>query len=91
MVGDSVVVGIGSNVYNWLSYRIVGNSVCRMWESCTLAFPCSVNRVIHDSIVCYAHFHNAVFVPPAFYAVRSVFPVSAPCFFLWYDSLLAAR
>ncbi|OUQ15714.1 hypothetical protein B5E77_04950 [Lachnoclostridium sp. An131] len=30
-----------------------------MWESCTLAFPCSVNRVIHDGIACYAHFHNA--------------------------------
>ena len=48
---DSVVVGIVRNVYNWLSYGIVGNSVCRMWESCSLAFPCSVNRVIHDSIV----------------------------------------
>ncbi len=22
------------------------------------AFPCAVNRVIHDSIACYAHFHN---------------------------------
>ena len=47
------------NVYNWLSYGIVGNSVCSTWESCTLAFPCAVNRVIHDSIACYAHFHNA--------------------------------
>ena len=56
---DSVVVGIAGNVYNWLSYGIVGNSVCRTWESCTLAFPCAVNRVIHDSIACYAHFHNA--------------------------------
>ncbi len=61
---DSVVVGIVGNVYNWLSYGIVGNSVCRTWESCTLAFPCAVNRVIHDSIACYAHFHNASFVPP---------------------------
>ena len=59
---DSVVVGIGGNVYNWLSYGIVGNSVCRTWESCSLAFPCAVNRVIHDSIACYAHFHNAPFV-----------------------------
>ena len=58
-VWDSVVVGIGGNVYNWLSFGIVGNSVCRMWESCTLAFPYAVNRVIHDSIACYAHFHNA--------------------------------
>ena len=58
-IRDSVVVGIRGNVYNWLSYGIVGNSVCRMWESCTLAFPCAVNRVIHDSIACYAHFHNA--------------------------------
>ena len=24
-----------------------------------LSFPCPVNRVIHDSIACYAHFHNA--------------------------------
>jgi len=23
------------------------------------AFPCAVNRVIHDSIACYAHFHDA--------------------------------
>ena len=46
------------NVYNWLSYGIVGNSVCRTWESCTLAFPCAVNRVIHDSIASYAHFHK---------------------------------
>ena len=56
---DSAVVGIRGNVYNWLSYGVVGNSVCRTWESCTLAFPCAVNRVIHDSIACYAHFHNA--------------------------------
>ena len=56
---DSVVVGIVRNVYNWLYHGIVGNSVCRTWESCTLAFPCAVNRVIHDSIACYAHFHNA--------------------------------
>ena len=41
------------NVYNWLSYGVVGNSVCRTWESCTLAFPCPVNRVIHNSIFCY--------------------------------------
>ncbi len=47
------------NVYNWLSYGVVGNSVCRMWESCTLAFPCAVNRVIHDGIACYAHLHNS--------------------------------
>jgi len=33
---DSVVVGIAGNVYNWLSYGIVGNSVCRTWESCSL-------------------------------------------------------
>ena len=58
-MGDSVVVGICGNVYNWLSNGIVGNSICRTWESCTLAFPCAVNRVIHDSIACYAHFHNA--------------------------------
>ena len=32
-----------------------------MWESCSLAFPCAVNRVIHDGIACYAHFHNAIF------------------------------
>ena len=56
---DSVVVGIRGNVYNWLSFGIVGNSVCRTWESCSLAFPCAVNRVIHDSIACYAHFQKS--------------------------------
>ncbi len=25
------------------------------------AFPCAVNRVIHDGIASYAHFHDAVF------------------------------
>ncbi len=59
---DSVVVSIVRNVYNWLSFGIVGNSVCRMWESCTLAFPYAVNRVIHDSIACYAHFYNALLI-----------------------------
>ena len=59
-------VWICGNVYNWLSHGIVGNSVCRTWESCTLAFPCAVNRVIHDSIASYAHFHNADYygIPP---------------------------
>ena len=47
------------NVYNWLSYGVVGNSVCRTWESGSFAFPCAVNRVIHDGIACYAHLHNA--------------------------------
>ncbi len=47
------------NVYNSPSYGVVGNSVCRMWESCPLAFPCSVNRVIHDGMGSYAHFHGA--------------------------------
>ena len=36
------------NVHNLLSYGVVGKSVCRMWESCTLAFPCSVNGLFHD-------------------------------------------
>ena len=66
-VWDSAVIGIVRNVYNWLSHGIVGNSVCRMWESCTLAFPCSVNRVIHDGIACYAHFHNACLLVFAFF------------------------
>ena len=56
---DFVVVGIAGNVYNWLFYGVVGNSVCRTWESCSFAFPCAVNRVIYDGIACYAHFHNA--------------------------------
>ena len=55
--GDSVVVGIVGMCIT--GYGIVGNSVCRTWENCTLAFPCAVNRVIHDSIASYAHFHNA--------------------------------
>ena len=54
-----VLIGIVRNVYNWLFHGIVGNSVCRTWDSCTLAFPCAVNRVIHDSIASYAHFHDA--------------------------------
>ncbi len=27
------------NVHNLLFYGVVGKSVCRMWESCTIAFP----------------------------------------------------
>ena len=64
---NSVVVGIRGNVYNWLSHGIVGNSVCRTWESCTLAFPYAVNRVIHDSIACYAHFHNVYLLAFGFF------------------------
>ncbi len=30
------------------------------------AFPCPVNRVIHDGIVSYAHFHDAVFMASLF-------------------------
>ena len=48
--GDFVVVGTVRNVHNLLSYGVVGKSVCRMWESCTLAFPCSVNGLFHDGI-----------------------------------------
>jgi hypothetical protein len=68
-----------------------------MWESCTLAFPYAVNKVIHDSIACYAHFHNA---PLLFrllifrgggYALCSAFSAVASWFFLWYASRLAAR
>ena len=33
-----VVAGIRGNVHNWLTHGIVGNFVCRTWESCTLAF-----------------------------------------------------
>jgi len=36
--GDSAVFGIRGNVYNWLAYGTVGNSVCRTWESCPLLF-----------------------------------------------------
>ena len=94
---DSVVVGIVGNVYNWLSYGIVGNSVCRTWESCSLAFPCAVNRVIHDSIACYAHFHNApllfrlLIFREGGYALCSVFSAVISWFFLLYASLLVAR
>ena len=90
--GDSVAVGIGGNVYNWLSFGIVGNSVCRTWESCPLAFPCPVNRVIHDSIASYAHFHNAPLLFRLLMFRRGGYAVfSASCFFLWYASLLDAR
>ena len=56
---DSVIVGTVRNVHNLLSYGIVGKSVCRMWESCPLAFPCSVNGLFHDGIASYTHFHGA--------------------------------
>ena len=56
---DSGVVGTVRNVHNLLSYGVVGKSVCRMWESCTLAFPCSVNGLFHDGIASYTHFHGA--------------------------------
>ncbi len=56
---DSVVVGTVRNVHNLLSYGVVGKSVCRMWESCALAFPCSVNGLFHDGIASYTHFHGA--------------------------------
>ncbi len=35
---DSAAVGIVRNVYNSPSYGAVGNTVCRMWESCPLLF-----------------------------------------------------
>ncbi len=54
--GDFVVVG---TVRNLLSYGVVGKSVCRMWGSCTLAFPCSVNGLFHDEIASNTHFHGA--------------------------------
>lgn len=59
---DSVGVGIVEMSYNWLFYGVVGKSVCRMWESCSLAFPCSVNGLFHDAIASYAHFHNAILI-----------------------------
>lgn len=37
---DSAVVGIRGNVYNWLAYGTVGNSVCRMWKSCSCFSMC---------------------------------------------------
>ena len=35
---DSAAFGIVGNVYNSPSYGAVGNTVCRMWESCPLLF-----------------------------------------------------
>ncbi len=35
---DSAAVGIVRNVYNSPFYGVVGNIVCRMWESCLLLF-----------------------------------------------------
>ncbi len=35
---DFAAVGIVRNVYNSPSYGAVGNTVCRMWESCPLLF-----------------------------------------------------
>ena len=77
-------------MYNWLSYGIVSNSVRRTWESCTLAFPCAVNRVIHDSIACYAHFHNACFLVFSSFIRNSVVLAvyllfSVACFFTVHE------
>ncbi|MCX4354167.1 MAG: hypothetical protein OSJ60_21510 [Lachnospiraceae bacterium] len=35
---DSAGAGIVEMSYNWLFHGVVGNSVCRTWESCTLIF-----------------------------------------------------
>ena len=35
---DSAAFGIVCNVYNSPPYGAVGNTVCRMWESCSLLF-----------------------------------------------------
>lgn len=35
---DSGVTSIVEMSYNWLIYGVVGNFVCRTWESCTLLF-----------------------------------------------------
>jgi len=35
---DSAAFGIVGNVYNFPFYGAVGNTVCRMWESCPLLF-----------------------------------------------------
>ena len=35
---DSAVAGIVEISYNCLFYGVVGNYVCRTWESCTLLF-----------------------------------------------------
>ena len=62
----SVSVAVGG-VGMWVtgcSFGIVGNSVCRTWESRTLAFPCAVNGVIHDPIACYPHFHAVNLLSP---------------------------
>ena len=55
--------GIVEMSYNWLSYGVVGNYVCRTWESGTF-LPCAVNIVIHNRIASYAHFHDAVSTVP---------------------------
>ena len=60
-----------------LHFCVVGNAVCRTWESGTFAFPCAVNGVIHDAIASYAHFHDAkplslcLFSYPRHYCGRS--------------------
>ena len=56
---DFAVVGTVRNVHNLLSYGVVGKSVCRMWEICTLTFSCSVDGLFHDGTANYTHFHGA--------------------------------
>ena len=97
---DSVVIGTVRNVHNLLFYGVVGKSVCRMWESCTLAFPCSVNGLFHDGIdglfhdgiASYTHFHGACLLVFGFFVRNSVVLTvyllfSVACFFTVHEHM----
>ena len=61
-----------------------------MWESCTLAFPCSVNGLFHDGIASYTHFHGACLLVFGFFVRNSVVLTvyllfSVACFFTVHE------
>jgi len=45
--------------YNWLFMELWVTFCLQDVGKLYFAFPYAVNRVIHDSIACYAHFHDA--------------------------------
>ncbi|RRK33917.1 hypothetical protein EBB54_23080 [Schaedlerella arabinosiphila] len=61
-----------------------------MWESCTLAFPCSVNGLFHDGIASYTHFHGACLLVFSSFVRNSVVLAvyllfSVACFFTVHE------
>ena len=78
------------NLYNQLLYEVVGNSVYRMWESCHLTLPYSVNGFIHAGIACYAHFYNVCLLvfDSEYCGAGGLSLIFIPCFFTKHEHLL---